>query len=382
MKSGPVSNHILWRKEMSVPITYGNVVKRFEKHTIIPGLSLKVRDGELFTLLGPSGCGKTTLLRMTAGFNTIEGGEIYFGDRLINEISAHKRNIGMVFQNYAIFPHLTVRENVEYGLNVRKLSKKEKERKVDEILKITQIEEYKDRLPEKLSGGQQQRVALARAIVIHPDVLLMDEPLSNLDAKLRVEMRDSIRRIQKEIGITTIYVTHDQEEALAISDRIAVMKDGIIQQVGTPREIYLRPSNVFVSTFIGHSNIIEAKIVINNASKFVEFPGGYRIQMNSLVSSVENGQKVSVSVRPEELLLGAKEGLKGKILFSTFLGKFINYEVGLDIGMDIELYQNIEDSAEIIPTKSDIVLGVNEKKVNVFTEDGSRSLIGGVSSHG
>jgi iron(III) transport system ATP-binding protein len=366
---------------MSVPITFRNIVKRFEKNTIIPGLSLEIQDGELFTLLGPSGCGKTTLLRMAAGFNTIEGGEIYFGNRIINDISAHKRNIGMVFQNYAIFPHLTVRENVEYGLNVRKISKKEKVRKVDEILKITRIEEYQSRLPEKLSGGQQQRVALARAIVIHPDVLLMDEPLSNLDAKLRVEMRDSIRKIQKEIGITTIYVTHDQEEALAISDRIAVMKDGVIQQVGTPREIYLRPSNVFVSTFIGHSNIMDAKVVTVGGTKHVEFTDGYKIPMKSLAGSAVDGKNVKVSVRPEELILGAKHGLKGKVLFSTFLGKFINYEVRLDIGMDIELYQNIEDSTEIIATDSEIVLGVNEKKINVYTEDGSKSLIDGVNSH-
>lgn len=366
---------------MSVSISFRNVVKRFDKSTIIPGLSLEISDGELFTLLGSSGCGKTTLLRMAAGFNSIESGEIYFGDRIINDVAAHKRNIGMVFQNYAIFPHLTVRENVEYGLNVRSFSRAEKKRKVEEILQITRIEEYKDRLPERLSGGQQQRVALARAIVIHPDVLLMDEPLSNLDAKLRVEMRDSIRLIQKEIGITTIYVTHDQEEALAISDRIAVMNSGVIQQVGTPREIYLRPSNIFVSTFIGISNIIDAQAVIDGASRYAEFSDGYKVRMDNMSRDAVNGQKIKVAVRPEEFIIGAERGLKGKVLFSTFLGKFITYDVRLDIGIDIELYQNIEDSAEIFSDGSDIVLGVHEKKINLYTDDGSASLIHGVKRH-
>lgn len=223
---------------MSVSIGINHVVKKYGENTIIPDLSVEIKNGEFFTLLGPSGCGKTTLLRMIAGFNTIEGGEICFDDKVINRIDAHKRNIGMVFQNYAIFPHMTVRENVEYGLKLRKEPKDSMKKKIDEILSVVQIQEYQDRLPQNLSGGQQQRVALARAIVIHPSVLLMDEPLSNLDAKLRIEMRSAIREVQHQVGITTVYVTHDQEEALAISDRIAVMKSGVIQQVGTPERIY------------------------------------------------------------------------------------------------------------------------------------------------
>ena len=217
---------------MSVSIGIDNVVKKYGDTTIIPDLSAFIKNGEFFTLLGPSGCGKTTLLRMIAGFNSIEGGTIKFDDKVINDIPAQKRNIGMVFQSYAIFPHLTVRQNVEYGLKIRKVPKEHMKERVDEILKVVKIDEYQDRLPERLSGGQQQRVALARAIVIHPQVLLMDEPLSNLDAKLRIEMRSAIRDVQKQVGITTVYVTHDQEEALAISDRIAVMKLGIIQPPG------------------------------------------------------------------------------------------------------------------------------------------------------
>ncbi|MBP2659942.1 MAG: Polyamine-transporting ATPase [Firmicutes bacterium] len=209
---------------MSVAIHIDHVIKRYDQVTIIPNLSAHIKNGEFFTLLGPSGCGKTTLLRMIAGFNSIEGGEIKFDDMVINEIPTHKRNIGMVFQSYAIFPHLTVRENIEYGLKLRKFNKAEIKTKVDAILKAVKIEEYQDRLPERLSGGQQQRVALARAIVIHPNVLLMDEPLSNLDAKLRVEMRSAIREVQNQVGITTVYVTHDQEEALAIPIELQLCK--------------------------------------------------------------------------------------------------------------------------------------------------------------
>lgn len=212
---------------MSVEITFHELVKKYGQNTVIPKLDLKIRKGEFFTLLGPSGCGKTTLLRMVAGFNSIEGGTISFNDRVINDLDAGKRNIGMVFQNYAVFPHLTVAGNVRFGLDNRKVSKAEAQKRVEEVLKVVKIDNLKDRLPQNMSGGQQQRIALARAIVIEPDVLLMDEPLSNLDAKLRVEMRDVIKELQHKVGITTIYVTHDQEEAMAVSDRIAVMKDGV-----------------------------------------------------------------------------------------------------------------------------------------------------------
>ena len=201
----------------------------------------------------------TPLLRMIAGFNSIEGGDFYFNEERINDKEPSKRNIGMVFQNYAIFPNLSVRDNVAFGLKNRKVDKAEIKKRTDEFLNLMQIMQYADRMPNQLSGGQQQRIALARALVISPDVLLMDEQLSNLDAKLRVEMRSVIRHTQKSVGITTVYVTHDQEEAMAISDRIAVMKDGVIQHVGTPRDIYQRPKNVFVATFIGRTNIVNAQ---------------------------------------------------------------------------------------------------------------------------
>ena len=208
-----------------------NAKKIYHDVPVIENLNVTIPKGSLFTILGPSGCGKTTLLRMIAGFNSIEGGEFYFDDTKINNMEPSKRNIGMVFQNYAIFPHLTVRDNVAFGLKQKKVPKEELIQQTNKYLELMQIAQYADRKPDKLSGGQQQRVALARALAVNPSVLLMDEPLSNLDAKLRLDMRQAIREIQHEVGITTVYVTHDQEEAMAISDQIAVMKDGVIQQI-------------------------------------------------------------------------------------------------------------------------------------------------------
>lgn len=239
---------------MSNQVIIQNAVKRYGDFTALNGVSLDIQEGEFFTLLGPSGCGKTTLLRMIAGFNSIEGGDFYFGEKRINDVPAHKRDIGMVFQNYAIFPHLTVRENVAYGLKARKMAAKEIKPKVDEALELVQISHLADRKPNELSGGQQQRVALARAFVIEPSVLLMDEPLSNLDAKLRVQMRSVIKKLQRRLGITTIYVTHDQEEALTLSDRIAVFNKGFIEQIGTPNEVYNHSQTEFVCNFIGDIN--------------------------------------------------------------------------------------------------------------------------------
>lgn len=367
---------------MSTAIEFKNIVKRYDNNTVIPKLSLKVRNGEFFTLLGPSGCGKTTLLRMVAGFNSIEEGEISFNSKIINDIPAHKRNIGMVFQNYAIFPHMTVAENVEYGLKLRKLSKEEVKKKLDNILKVVKIDEYKDRLPDRLSGGQQQRVALARAIVIHPDVLLMDEPLSNLDAKLRIEMRSAIREVQKGVGITTIYVTHDQEEALAVSDRIAVMNKGVIQQLGTPQEIYLRPTNVFVATFIGHSNIFDGKVSVEDNKRYIIFENGYKVPMNNLADEAKDGSEIKISVRPEEFIISrSRQGIKGIIHSNTFLGRYVNYEIKLSDGNIIELSQDTSTNDETYKAGQEIYLEVNSNKINVFDREGNISLITGVKKY-
>lgn len=315
---------------MSVNVGIINVDKYYGSFQAIDDISLDIKEGEFFTLLGPSGCGKTTLLRMIAGFNSIEAGQIKFGEQVINNVAAHKRNIGMVFQNYAVFPHLTVYDNVAYGLKARKIGKDEAHRRIMEALEVVQIEKLKDRMPANLSGGQQQRVALARAIVIEPEILLMDEPLSNLDAKLRVQMRTVIRKIQKQLNITTIYVTHDQEEALAISDRIAVMSNGVVQQVDNPEVIYKKPANKFVSNFIGTSNFIEGTVVDNQTLKIDDYI--FKFENNAPI-----GDNVLVSVRPEQFEISETEGIKGKIILSTFLGDFINYEVELENGSIIEV---------------------------------------------
>lgn len=368
---------------MSVSITMKSVVKRYGDLTIIPGLSEQVRNGEFFTLLGPSGCGKTTLLRMIAGFNSIEGGEILFNDKVINDIPAHKRNIGMVFQSYAIFPHLTVRENVEYGLKLRKTDKEEMRRRVDAILDAVQISEYQDRLPERLSGGQQQRVALARAIVIHPSVLLMDEPLSNLDAKLRVEMRSAIRAVQKQVGITTVYVTHDQEEALSISDRIAVMKKGVIQQTARPEVLYTRPFNVFVSTFLGHSNLFRAHVAAEGETRSVVFANGYKLSVPKLSKEAADGQEVIVAVRPEEFSM-QEAGLTCKVVTRVFLGKYMQYALDFPEEMlagkqpSIEYSQDLGHAEHMLGVGDGVTLRPNPDKINVFTADGERSLMEGV----
>lgn len=373
---------------MSVEININKAVKKYGDLTIIPGLDEHIKNGEFFTLLGPSGCGKTTLLRMIAGFNSIEGGTIAFNDKVINDIPAHERNIGMVFQSYAIFPHLTVRENVEYGLKLRKMPKDEMKRKVDDILDVVQITEYQDRLPERLSGGQQQRVALARAIVIHPSVLLMDEPLSNLDAKLRVEMRSAIREVQKQVGITTVYVTHDQEEALSISDRIAVMKKGVIQQTATPHTIYTRPYNVFVSTFIGHSNLFHATVRADGSGKAVVFNDGYVMPMDNLSDEVTEGMEVIVSVRPEEFSIQPQgQGLQCRIKNKVFLGKYNTYFLDFEENMlvpnqpSIEFSQDLGHAERLLDVNETVTLKPNAAKVNVFTADGERNLLKGVVLH-
>ena len=363
---------------MSVPITFKSVVKRFGDKTIIPALDLAVRDGEFFTLLGPSGCGKTTLLRMVAGFNSIESGTILFGDQVINNMPPDRRNIGMVFQNYAVFPHMTVRQNVAFGLTNRNLPKDQINRRVDEILEIVHITEYAQRMPDRLSGGQQQRVALARAIVIRPNVLLMDEPLSNLDAKLRLEMRNAIRNIQNSIGITTVYVTHDQEEAMAVSDRIAVMDAGVIQQIGAPKEIYQRPRNIFVAGFIGRSNMLDARISVGkrSATKFasLEFGNGYAVDYPNIKEEQARTQPVKVSIRPEEFVVSTEgEGLDGEIVSSVFLGLNTTYFIRLFSG---DMVETVEESSisHILQNGTKVFLTLKLDKINVFTQDGKETL--------
>ena len=310
------------------------VTKRFGSLEAVKEVNLEIQTGEFFTLLGPSGCGKTTLLRSIAGFNQPEAGEIYFGERRIDKISAHKRGIGMVFQNYAVFPHLTVYDNVAYGLKARKVSASEIGPKVEKALQMVRLGGMEERLPNQLSGGQLQRVAIARALAIEPQVFLMDEPLSNLDAKLRVEMRSEIRELQRQMKITTIYVTHDQEEALSISDRIAVMNLGVVEQVGRPWEIYNTPKNRFVAGFIGTTNFFEGEGAGGEGLVRIE---GILLKVEGL--SRPPGEKIAFAIRPEafktEEQISAEERarmfrLEAKITKVEYLGFMTKYD--LDLG--------------------------------------------------
>ena len=350
---------------MSQPVRIDSVVKRYGDFTAVNKVSLQVREGEFFTLLGPSGCGKTTLLRMIAGFNSIDEGTISFGDQVINDIPSHKRDIGMVFQNYAIFPHMTVYQNVVYGLKNRKVPKDEIVKRAEEVMHTMQIYEYRDRQPNQMSGGQQQRVALARAIIIKPRVLLMDEPLSNLDAKLRVEMRNSIRHLQKSLGITTIYVTHDQEEALAISDRIAVMHNGIIEQLGNPIEIYAKPTNRFVADFIGISNFIQAE----NGKDGLRILGR---NYSGLTCHAPLDKALTISIRPEHARIGRTDkenALPGKISIGTFLGDYISYEIKLDDGPMIFVNEYAEHMKELYQAGDSVYVELPPWRAMIFETD-------------
>ena len=301
------------------------ISRHFGSTVAVDDINLSIAAGELFFLLGPSGCGKSTLLRLIAGLLEPSGGRIFFNADDVTNLPTQARNAVMCFQSYALWPHMSVRENIRFGLQVRHQSAAEQKQRVDEALALVQMKEYGDRKPNQLSGGQQQRVALARAMAVRPACLLLDEPLSNLDAKLRHEMRSEIRRICKSSGYTTIYVTHDQKEALSIADRIAVMKDGKLAQVGTPGELYQKPKNTFVADFIGNTNLISATITSRQ---------GNRIELNSAagpmvaVGDGELPKNVTVSIRPEQMEIvrgeapaNGRNRLSGKILQTTFLGE-------------------------------------------------------------
>ena len=284
--------------------------------------SLEIAPGAFVTLLGPSGCGKTTTLRMIAGFESPDEGEIYLGGEPINALTPNKRDTAMVFQSYALLPHYNIFDNVAYGLKLRKMDKDTIRKKVLDILALVGLEGMEGRMTNQLSGGQQQRVALARALVIEPGVLLFDEPLSNLDAKLRVTMRTEIRRIQQEAGITAVYVTHDQSEAMALSDQIILMEKGVVAQIGTPQEIYYHPNSEFVADFIGEANFLKGKVIDENT---VEVEGN-RVEANA-PASAPSGKACTLVLRPESAVLGGTGQLPCKVVLSCFMGSYQNYHV-------------------------------------------------------
>ncbi|MDR3317571.1 MAG: ABC transporter ATP-binding protein [Puniceicoccales bacterium] len=314
-----------------IEITISNLVKQFQGNVVLNNINLNVNAGELFFLLGPSGCGKTTLLRTIAGFYSVDGGKIFFGEKEVTKLPPHKRKTGMVFQSYALWPHMTVEQNVAFGLQQKNLKKSEITQLVGEALESVQMLPYTSRRPNELSGGQQQRVALARALVVRPRCLLLDEPLSNLDAQLRNEMRIEIRRICKQYHLTSIYVTHDQKEALSIADRIAVLEKGNIRQIGSPLELYKRPNSYFVAHFIGETNMIDGVVIRKGVDEaFVRTKiGNFRGMIDSQDPNIQEGSVVKVLIRPESIKLESlpveENCVEGMIGHSTYFGEVAHY---------------------------------------------------------
>ena len=344
-----------------------NLVKKFGETTALKGISLDIESQELFFLLGPSGCGKTTLLRTIAGFYQPDGGELLFGDKPMAGVPPHKRNTGMVFQNYALWPHMTVAENVAYGLDVRDVSADEKKQRVAEALAIVQMEKYAGRTPNQLSGGQQQRIALARALVIKPDVLLLDEPLSNLDAKLRLEMREEIRRIHGQTKITTIYVTHDQKEALSLATRMAVLRDGVIEQIGDPRTVYRAPKNRFVADFIGETNWLSGTVTSASNGE-VELKTDAGVLRAVASGGLAAGAKVQVGFRPEAVHIGANgvNELRTRIAHVSYLGEIEQYALELSPGCVVKAFE--QNPEEIRQVGTPLTVHVRPQDVLVLPE--------------
>jgi len=318
-----------------VRITVENAVKEFGDVRALDDVSLTIEKGELFFMLGPSGCGKTTLLRMIAGFYFPDGGRILFDDKDVSHTPPHQRNTGMVFQNYALWPHMSVRENLTFGLEMHNVSPKDRAARVERALEMVQMQEYADRSPNQLSGGQQQRVALGRALVLEPDVVLLDEPLSNLDARLRLEMRDQIARIHEALDLTMVYVTHDQAEALSMADRMAIMQRGKISQLGGPREVYHRPLSSFVADFIGETNLISGKVVSCETSEVVVETDVGKI-VSTVSSAFQVGDTVTCSIRPEYIQptqdLNVQNGIEAEVARVFFLGNHEQYFFQLQNG--------------------------------------------------
>lgn len=343
-----------------IDVELRSIMKKFQNNIVVQDFNLQVEQGEFVSFLGPSGCGKTTTLNMIAGFLEPDGGDLLIKGQRMNGVPPYKRELGMVFQTYSLFPHLTVAENVAYGLQLRKLSKTEIQERVKRVLELVKLPHVADRYPKQLSGGQRQRIAIARALVIEPSLLLLDEPLSNLDAKLREELRDELKRLHQEIGVTTIFVTHDQEEALSLSDRIVVLNHGFVEQIGTPEDIYNRPASEFVHTFIGKTNRLEGEVAgIEGDALFVKTDGGLLIEARGGGRhAFSPGQRVVVFIRPEKIGLSdqpVEEGANrayGKLRISSFLGSYTECDVTLKgHSMSVKV-QKLEKGMSFSPEKA------------------------------
>ncbi len=354
-----------------VHLRIAKVSKRFGKVQALNGVTIDILKGSFTTFLGPSGCGKTTMLRTIAGFYELKEGEIYIGDRLINKVPSHERNAIMVFQDYALFPHMNIGENIAYGLKIKKVSGQEIERRVESTMKYLGIRGLENRSPGQISGGQQQRVALARALIMEPEVLLLDEPLSNLDAKLRMNIRAELKQLQKRLGITTIYVTHDQAEALALSDQIAIMNKGRIVQTGSPWEIYYKPVNTFVADFVGTANLIQGTIIEKRAGYLLVDTGETALKVEEAGETIAPGSAITICVRPETIKVTKEPAdektnvLQGEIKNYIFEGAHIRYWVETS---KRELVVDVFDPSE---------KGVYEGKIHLHFHPGKMHILAG-----
>ncbi|WP_221930843.1 ABC transporter ATP-binding protein [Telmatospirillum sp. J64-1] len=351
----------------SVGVHIAGVNLSYGKHHVLKDVSLDIQPGEFFAFLGPSGCGKTTLLRLIAGFNTAQSGVVKIGEEDVSRLPPWRRDVGMVFQSYALWPHMSIRRNVAFGLEERRVPRAEVAERVEWALELVGLKHLADRYPSQLSGGQQQRVALARTVVVQPKVLLLDEPLSNLDAKLRVQMRRELRDLQQELGLTTIFVTHDQEEANTVCDRIAVMSDGVIQQVGTPMSLYDQPGNLFVAGFLGTANVLSGKIGRDGNGRAV-FLGGEGITV-PLAETPPDGAEGSLMFRPQSVTLRPGDApaspgmaqLRGTVLHSEFLGASIRYAVTVGQSQ-VQIDVPHHGDAELIENGSAVCLELDTAK--------------------
>ncbi len=358
---------------MAVHLRLANVVKRFGPSVAVDGVSLEIEEGCFFTLLGPSGCGKTTLLRVVAGFHTPDAGDVFLRDRRITQLPPHARGTAMVFQEYALFPHMTVAENVAYGLRMRRVPPAQIRERVARVLELVGLTGQEGKYPHQLSGGQQQRVALARALVVEPEVLLLDEPLSNLDAKLRLRVREELRELQRRLGQTTVYVTHDQEEALALSDRVAVLNHGRILQVGTPEEVYRNPTSRFVAEFVGLANFVPGEVVSPGRVR----AGRVELRVDGLRATP--GGRVVLAVRPEEVRVcqdppdTKPNVLRGRVRSATFLGPVRRLTV------DAEGFSWVVDvrADEAVAPEAEVTLEVPAERLRVVEEEPEDTKTGG-----
>lgn len=354
-----------------------NLTKRFGDLVAVDQLNFKVEQGEFFTFLGPSGCGKTTTLRMLAGFETPSEGRVYINNEEVSNVPPYERNVGMVFQGYALFPHKTVGENVGFGLKMEDVPKEKRRARVSDALEMVDLPGVEDRSPTELSGGQQQRVALARALVIEPEVLLLDEPLANLDRKLRQDMRFELQRIQSELGTTTVYVTHDQEEALSLSDRILVMNDGRGEQIDDPVSLYNEPENEFVANFIGETNLFEGTVTENENGRYFEFESIESDPIPIPDTTMESGtaaesDRYSLNVRPENLEIennGNPDAgfLEGEILAKTFYGQITTYLVDVD-GKEVIVNSLGTENQNLFDVNESVRIGWEEKNCRILKE--------------